>query len=272
MKVINSDAAMMKVKSRLKNGLKALGLHFLASVAVVGCASVVVFFVWHPYPYWNLTGGAHLFLVLASVDVVCGPVLTGILFSPQKSKKEITLDLSIVAAMQIAALCYGLYVVAQARPIAIVFEVDRLVTIAAADIDPNELSKAPSKFQRLPWTGPRLIGIREPRDSDEMLRALDASLQGMEPSARPDWWKELSPDRRELRSRMRSISLLLRERPDEARKMLQKIADANQENLQDLFFLPLTGKESRDWVVVLNRQAEFLGFAPIDGFLMVSKK
>jgi hypothetical protein len=270
-KAINSDAAMMQVKSRLKSGLKALLLHFLVSVVVVGFASVVVFFVWHPYPYWNLTGGAHLFLVLASVDVVCGPILTGILYSPKKSKKELTLDLSIVATMQVAALCYGLYAVAQARPVAIIFEVDRLVVVAAADIDPNELSKTPSKFQQLSWTGPRLLGIREPRDNDEMLRALDASLQGMEPSARPDWWKELSPDRRELRGRMRPIFLLLRERPNRAQKLLQKIADENQVSLKDLYFLPLTGKQSRDWIVVLNQQAKFLGFAPIDGFLMASK-
>ncbi|CAN7547209.1 TfpX/TfpZ family type IV pilin accessory protein [Variovorax paradoxus] len=272
MNAINSDVAVIKVKNRLKSGLKALSLHFLASVAVVGCASVVVFRVWHPYPYWNLTGGAYLFFVLASVDVVCGPVLTGILYSPKKSKKELVLDLSVVATIQVAALCYGLYTVAQARPVVIVFEVDRLVAIAAADIDPSELSKAPPKFQRLSWTGPRLLGIREPRDSNEMLRALEASLKGVEPSSRPDWWRELSPDRSELRSRMRSISLLLRERPDGARKLLQEIADANQASLKDLYFLPLTGKKSRDWIVVLNQRAEFLGFAPIDGFLMVPKK
>ena len=271
MSAINSDVAMIKVQSRLKSGLRAFFLHFLASVAVVGCASLVVFFLWHPYPYWHLTGGAHLFLVLASVDVVCGPVLTGILYSPTKPKKELILDLSIVAALQVAALCYGLYVVGQARPIAIVFEVDRLVAIAAADIDPSELSKAPAEFQRLSWTGPRLIGIREPRDSSEMLLALEASLQGLEPSARPDWWKELSPDRRELRGRMKSISLLLRERHDDGRKLLQKIAGENQLNVDDLYFLPLTGKKSRDWIVVMNRRAEFLGFAPMDGFLQVTK-
>jgi hypothetical protein len=93
----------------------------------------------------------------------------------------------------------------------------------------------------------------------------------MEPSARPDWWKELSPDRRELRGRMRPIFLLLRERPNRAQKLLQKIADENQVSLKDLYFLPLTGKQSRDWIVVLNQQAKFLGFAPIDGFLMASK-
>ncbi|MGN6964880.1 fimb protein, partial [Neisseria sp. P0016.S002] len=34
-----------------------------------------------------------------------------------------------------------------------------------------------------------------------------------------------------------------------------------------LYFLPFTSARSKEWVVILNDQADFLGYAPIDGFI-----
>ena len=36
---------------------------------------------------------------------------------------------------------------------------------------------------------------------------------------------------------------------------------------KELYFLPFTSARSKGWVVILNDQADFLGYAPIDGFI-----
>jgi hypothetical protein len=47
-----------------------------------------------PLSLRDVAGGQYLFMVLVSVDVVCGPLLTMVLFSPLKSRRELILDLS----------------------------------------------------------------------------------------------------------------------------------------------------------------------------------
>ena len=36
---------------------------------------------------------------------------------------------------------------------------------------------------------------------------------------------------------------------------------------KELYFLPFTSARSKEWIVILNDQADFLGYAPIDGFI-----
>ena len=65
------------------------------------------------------------------MDVVCGPLLTLVLASPRKSRRERWLDFSLIGLIQLAALAYGMHSVWVARPVALVFEVDRLVVVTA---------------------------------------------------------------------------------------------------------------------------------------------
>src|SRR5215218_185326 len=102
-----------RVRAAASAALVHLGLRALVGLAT----AAVVFGMWFPYPYRDLAGGQQLLLLLVSVDVVCGPLLTAVLFNPRKSRRELTLDLSLVAIVQIAALVYGVQVISQARPV-----------------------------------------------------------------------------------------------------------------------------------------------------------
>ena len=88
-------------------------------------AALLVLWVWYPYPYGLLSGGRHLFLLLMGVDVVCGPLLTLVLFNPTKPRRELLTDMALVVCIQLAALAYGLYTAQEARPLFLVHEVDR---------------------------------------------------------------------------------------------------------------------------------------------------
>ena len=79
---------------RLRAAIKFFGFHLAISVGVAMLAAFFVFGVWYPYPYRELAGGSELFWLVVFVDVICGPILTLVLFNPSKTKKELIFDTS----------------------------------------------------------------------------------------------------------------------------------------------------------------------------------
>ncbi|HGH6987606.1 TPA: fimb protein, partial [Neisseria meningitidis] len=65
-----------KTVPRWRFALKSAGWHLLISLSVAGLAALLVFKVWYPYPYAELTGGLSLYQLVVAVDIVCGPLLT----------------------------------------------------------------------------------------------------------------------------------------------------------------------------------------------------
>ena len=256
----------MSLSIRGRAAARAAAVHLLASVLVAVLAAALVFGIWYPYPYRELAGGRELFLIVVAVDVVCGPLLTLVLFNPRKSRRELFLDLSLVALVQLAALGYGLYTVAQARPVYLVFEVERFRVVSVADILEGTLKPELGGLHRLPWTGPVTIGVREPRDPDEKLNSLELSLQGNEPSARPDWWQVYDLSKPQVLKRAQPIDALRKKQPGAVSLIDQAVAESGTGE-SALGWVPLTSFKSTSWVAFVDlKTAEVLAFAPVDGF------
>ena len=102
-----------------------LGISAAIALAVVGAMRIA----WYPAPYFDAAGGAMLLLLLVGVDVVVGPLLTLVVYSPQK--KHLHADLAVIAALQLAALAYGVSVMYGARPVYVAFAGDRFELVAA---------------------------------------------------------------------------------------------------------------------------------------------
>lgn len=250
---------------RWRFAAKMAGCHFLSSLLIAAAAAWLVFGVWYPAPYGVLVGGLHLYGLVVAVDVVCGPLLTLVLANPKKSKRETVLDLSLVAAVQLGALVYGLHAVAVARPVAVAFEADRFTVVSAAEIDPAALAGAPESLRSLPWNGVRRVGVREPADSDEKFASLAMSLQGVEPSARPDWWlPDSGAERAKIRAKMQPVAKLLERYPDNP-GLNRAVAETGLAQ-QDIYFLPFTSQRNKNWTVLLDKNADFKGFAEADAF------
>lgn len=252
---------------RVRAAIRAASLHLGLSVLLALAAAAVVLGVWFPYPFRVLSGGQHLFWVMVSVDVVCGPLLTAVLVNPAKSRRTLTLDLSLVALVQLAALVYGLYSVSLARPVVLAFETDRLVVVSAAEINSSDLPQAPAEFQALSWRGPVLLGTRLPKDGDEALESLDISLQGVQPSARPGWWQSYEKSRPAVRQRMKKLVELRAKLSPSKQPVVDEAAQKTGLSLDQLFYLPLVSRKQLDtWIVLLDAQGTVKGYAPIDGF------
>ncbi|MDO9315971.1 MAG: TfpX/TfpZ family type IV pilin accessory protein [Burkholderiaceae bacterium] len=244
---------------------KAASLHLLASGAVAALSAALVFLIWYPPPYDTLAGGASLFVLIVSVDVVLGPALTAVAASPGKSRSSLLRDLAVIVAIQLAAFGYGLYTMALARPVLLAFEVDRLRVVTAADIDATTLTQAPVGLQSLSWIGPRLIAAPKPIDPAEQMSAVQLGLAGVDLSMQPKYWRDYASQADAVWRVARPVSVLLAKYPQLAPDVAAIARSAGQPPAA-LRFLPLMSRRA-SWVsLVASPGAQVVGHLPVDGF------
>ena len=246
---------------------KAFGIHLSLSVIVALLAAYMVLKLWFPFPYGVLAGGQNLFWIMVGIDVACGPLLTAVLFNPAKPRRELTMDLFLVALIQIAALVYGIYSIAQARPVVLAFETDRMVAVSAAQIEQQSLHQAPAPFRSLSWTGPVLLGTYVPHNGAELIKGIEMSMQGISPGVRPSWWQDYEESRSIAKQRMKKLSHLHSTLSAELQATIGEAAKKTGLPLSQLFYLPLVSQKVLDgWTVLLDSNADIVGYAAVDGF------
>lgn len=156
---------------------KASAIHLGLSIAVALSLAALLAATWYPPAYATAVGGLGLLGILAGVDVCLGPLLTLIVYAPGKA--SLRFDLSVIVLLQVLALGYGLYTIYWARPVYLVFAVDRFEMVAAVDIAPEDLAKARrEEFRSLPLTGPQVVAAQGPTDPAEKSRMLMSALSG----------------------------------------------------------------------------------------------
>ena len=254
------------IQQRLRAAGKVFAIHLCLSALIALITAAVVLGFCFSFPHLHLADGQRLFWVMVGVDVVCGPLLTLVLFNPAKSRRELRLDLSLVAVIQLAALAYGLYSISLASPVIQAIETERFNVVSAAEIDPGQLPQAPPAWRTLPWNGPRLIGTR-PARNDEILLDIDLSLQGIGPGARPSWWQPYEQSIPAVQRRMKELADLRAARPAAGQALIDQAVRQTGQPLEALFYLPLTSRKKLDvWIVRSEGQANRAGYAPVSGF------
>ena len=164
--------------------LHAFGIHLGISAGVVAAALGVVFLFWYPPPYFQVIGTWTVLRVLIGVDLILGPLLTLIVF--RRGKPRLLLDLSLIAAIQLGALIYGLTVIYQERPYAAVFVVDRFEILTKGEVD---LTRIPPALGSKPARGPLLVIARVPEDPAERMALIEEVLAGKpDIEYRPQYW------------------------------------------------------------------------------------
>lgn len=251
--------------SRFRFALCYAVQHFLISCGVALVSAMLIYGFFYPWPYSSMLGVGSIFGLVLVVDVACGPLLTLILASPSKRVRERWLDFALVGLVQVLALAYGMYSVWTARPVVLAFERDRLVLVAANEVDMDALPKAPSFAQTLPWRGVVHVGTRLPQNNDEYFQSMELGLAGISPAMRPDWWLPWAEAHEDMAKRVRPLDELLSRRP-EASKIIEKAIEKSARSLQELRYLPLTSSKTKDWIALLDNEMQLLAFAPVDGF------
>ncbi|MFN0296071.1 TfpX/TfpZ family type IV pilin accessory protein [Acinetobacter albensis] len=192
------------MSKRLKFFFSHLVISFLIALLVMG----LVFFVWYPFPLANAVGVTHIFLMMLTIDVIVGPLL-GLLVYKQ-DKKSLKFDLIVIIAIQIAALCYGIYSIEQGRPTWLAYNVDRFELIRKNDIIQNGLKYAQPQFQQVSWFKPQYVAVNFAKDvkqrNDDMFAEV---LGGVSLAQKPARYVDFAQAKEQIQKRAQKLELLL---------------------------------------------------------------
>ncbi len=208
-------------------------------------------------------------MLLMSVDLVCGPILTLVLFSDTKQRAELVRDLGLVVFIQLCALAYGVYTMSIARPLFLVLEVDRFRAVSAADLQgPSataELHALPLALMPGLFSSPKTVAIRSPKNEAERNSVLmESVIGGPDYSARPEFYIPYDATNALMSlKRAKPLLVFLHKQPNQ-QAAADKLALDKKLDLSKSMYLPVTGRQ--DWVAVLNAQGQIQGFLKGDGF------
>jgi hypothetical protein len=259
---LSHDTARFGLKSRLK----AAGIHLALSALVAVFAGLLVFMFWYPYPYREVSGGRELFQLVVSVDVVLGPLITFAVFNLAKPRAELRRDLVVVALLQLAGLGYGLWTVHLARPVHMVFEIDRFRVVHQIEIPLELADKAPAGIEIAPLMGPTLISLRPFASANENMEMTMAALGGVSLAARPELWETYEAGRPRVLKAAKPVSELQSRFPQHKELIAGALRKAGRDAAHAAY-LPLIARKAEAWTVLLDAgNAEVIGYIPVDSF------
>jgi len=228
---------------------KASGLHLLISLGVASATGALVYFMWYPPPYFKVAGGSTLVLLIVGVNIVIGPLLTLAVF--KHGKKGMRVDLIVIALLQIAAFGYGLRVIAAARPVFVVAEVDRFVLVAANQLDDADLAAGSlPEFRTRSWLGPRVVGVVPPQSSEEAYESTIAALGGKDIDRFPRYYVPYTQVAAAMLAHSRPLAEMIKKSEQGSEKVRRFLA-SHHADPADFRSLPLQGRVA-DFIMVVS--------------------
>lgn len=192
--------------------LVATTIHFVITLVLAGVAASVIFLIWYPDPFHTMIGGTELFLLIVGSDLALGPLMSLVIYNSSKSRRELFVDYGVIGVIQVAALVYGVTIMADARPVYVAFHHDRYEIVLAGDLKQKELAAAREpKYREVPWNGPRLIGVSVPEAERE--DAMFESISGNEEHVRPRFYVPMESLADRIRERAKPLPELQTRKP-----------------------------------------------------------
>jgi hypothetical protein len=245
---------------------RSAGIHLGASALVALVAALLVFELWYPFPYRDISGGRELFLLVIGVDVALGPLVTFAIFDRAKPRSSLARDLACVALLQLAGLAYGVWAVHLARPVHMVFEIDRFRVVHQADIPVDLENRVPAGIDLAPAWGPTLLAVRPFASEQERFQATMVALKGIPLAARPDLWQPYEAARGRVLAAARPVTDLRNRFPARAAEIDAALQKAGHDPAH-ASYLPLVARKAQTWTVLLDAgTAEAIGYLPLDSF------
>ncbi|MBY4598086.1 TfpX/TfpZ family type IV pilin accessory protein [Ottowia caeni] len=159
--------------------LKAFSIHFIATALLAALAAYLVFNLWFPHPFAEMMGGIKLFVLVVACDLALGPLMSLVIYNPNKRRNELLTDYAVVITLQIAALAYGLHTVGQARIAFLVFTVDRYVVVSAGELPKSERKKAlQPEWRGVDWVGYHTVFVQQVADPSANYQLIMSALGG----------------------------------------------------------------------------------------------
>jgi hypothetical protein len=189
--------------------LKAFGLHLTASAAVLSLVFSALYAGWYRFPGWYLAEAVHIVLLVAAVDLALGPTLTLIVAHPQKARRVLARDISIIVTVQAIALVYGALTLWYGRPLYYAFSADRLQLVQASDLKADTLAGAraqDAEFAPRWYSLPRWVYAPLPANPAEATQIVEGTLVGGADVVQvPRYFRSWELGLEELRRQLRGV-------------------------------------------------------------------
>jgi hypothetical protein len=241
------------MRHRLRAGL----VHLSLSAAIAAIVFLPIYFVWYPDVLYESAGGRDLFLLIVSVDVTLGPLITTIVYVP--GKWGLKFDLVVIGTLQAIALAFGVYVLFESRPVNIVFVKDRFELVRANEYPPGELEKSASgRHAALTWTGPRIVGAKLPTDLKERTALMFSTISGgADIHLMPRLYVPYDEVRALAREKGERLQKL-RDRNPAGRKEVDELIAASGRKEEDLRFLPMRAGKTDLTILIDARSGDIV--------------
>jgi hypothetical protein len=231
-------------------------LHFLFSAMVGILLLALCWFVWYPAPMLMAIGGINIFLLIVSIDVVLGPLLTLVVF--KTGKRSLTFDLAVIVALQIGAMAYGVSTLLEARPVYVAALGKNFQVVQASEVTDANLSKAKIT---MPWWGPTWVGTKAPEDRFDIDAVNDVAIVGAGRGHFPQLHVPYETVAKDVLAKSQSIATLISDNAgnaDEIRAWLKR----HNHNESTARFQPIQIVAGEFVVVLDGASGAIVGIAP----------
>ncbi len=234
----------------------ATAFHFAASLIIFLAFVGILLLSWYPSPYFSASGGWQGLRLVAAVDLVLGPLMTFILVTPGKSRRELMLDIGLVVLVQFSALAWGIKAVYEQRPVAVVFLDSSFYTVPALAITSQgldlELLDAFGEEQ------PVLVYAERPEEGEDFERFARTVNEDRIPPHEQTWlYRPLSDNFSTVVRSSLDIEEIIAANAD-MKAELEELLDSTATAREDNYYLALTSRY-RNIVLVFDIAGHLLG-------------
>ena len=220
--------------------------HLCASLIIAIIIAGIVLGIWYPFPLSKATGMTHIILMMFVIDVIIGPILGLIVYKEQK--KSLKFDLSVVIVLQVLAMSYGVYSLAEGRPVWIVGNGNRFELVRNNEVILQNAAKAQPIYQHTSWLGPQYVSIKYAKDPKiRSQQIFEEVMGGISLSQRPEMYQSLSSVKTTIAKNAKNFSEL--EQYNEKKEMTQTLANYPQADS----FVPLKAN-AVDMTVLIDKK------------------
>lgn len=205
----------------MKFRIKTASIHFAISLMVALCSLMLIFMIWHPNPLQKAVGVTHIVLLILTIDVILGPLLT-FLVASSPTKKTLKFDLMVIAVLQLSAFFYGMYTVTVSRPVYLAFDALRFELVQADTVIRDK--DTPAQYSQNPVFAPQWVSIKPYDTPDEQYRRMQLEMsEAISPSMQASLYQSIDAVRHVIISKTQSLDELYNyNSTDEVKQVLAK--------------------------------------------------
>lgn len=217
------------MSKRIKFFISHLSLSGLAAISII----FIIYCLWYPGEIASAEGVTHIILMLVIIDVIIGPALGFLVY--KEGKKTLKIDLTIIIVLQIIALGYGVYSVAQSRPVWIVQAGSIFQVVRLNMIDEDSQMRAHTIYRQPTLLKPRWVAVDENFVNGKLFA---------EPTIMPETYSDISVAEARINVRAKSLKDLLEfNRLEDVERITARYPQANG-------WMPLRAAENAKVVLI----------------------